>query len=468
MKQDFRDKYGATIPVDLAYKIFEGIEDPFSKELPLDTNVAMCSDFEWSDNPGAYEAHLVRRCNNPYFPAHLQAVSEEELLEARAIDNNDYLLAEEQLAQLVKSFEALDSFITVEETNKLRERIDDLILFSIGVGGRANQTAKAADLVREALIAAMHKAFSNDQNALETIEKADELHKQLVRKYYIPVMAQILRERSPIRKEDVVATILSEDPETIAIVMSLLTEDIQQQVQQAAVEMMEKARNQGYVDNYFEEKLSALVAVAETIVSKQDAEYIVKGFDVDTGEVKPDIPQNETQSILSNMMKEYNQLNMDTSDKISNIGAFEFATFTELKNKEDVLQLKNNLRKYIDIRKIYYDSTDNLLKKYRGKLNYASKQDERLSGTALQFMEKLEEKYVSDLSEFYEFILNHHEKMNFAEDQIYIEDQSLVDNLNTLWEKTSKSATELTSAQEIGSKIIRESVKDWQNEINAK
>lgn len=206
----------------------------------------------------------------------------------------------------------------------------------------------------------------------------------------------------------------------------------------------------------------------QKVISGKDAEYIVKGVDIDTGELKPDIPQNETQSVLSNMMKEYNQLNMDTNDKTSNIGPFEFATFTELKIKDDVLQLKNNLQKYIDIRKVYYDSMDNLLKKYRGELNYGSKQDERLSGTAAQIMEKLEEKFVSDLSGFYEFILNHHEEMNFAEEQIYIEDQGLVNTLNTLYEKAVKSATELISAQEIGKKTMGDSVKEWQDEINAK
>jgi hypothetical protein len=37
MKQDFREKYGSTIPVDLAYKISEGLEDTFNEDLPLDT-----------------------------------------------------------------------------------------------------------------------------------------------------------------------------------------------------------------------------------------------------------------------------------------------------------------------------------------------------------------------------------------------------------------------------------------------
>ena len=206
----------------------------------------------------------------------------------------------------------------------------------------------------------------------------------------------------------------------------------------------------------------------KSVISEQDAEYMIKGIDVDAGEIDPDTPQNETQSILSNMMKEFNQLNKDTNNKISNIGAFEFTTFTELRIKDDVLQLKNNLRKYIDIRTVHYDSMDNLLKKYQGELNYGSKQDERLSGTAAQFIEKLEVKYVNDLNEFYEFILSYHEKMNFAEDQIYLEDQGLVNTLNTLFEKAVKSVTELTSAQEIGKKAMGDSVKEWQEEINVK
>jgi hypothetical protein len=93
---------------------------------------------------------------------------------------------------------------------------------------------------------------------LKTIAKAEDFHKQNVKRFYIPVMAQILRERSPIRKEDFVATILSESPETISIVMSVLPEDTQQSIYQAALEMMKKASDQGYIDNHYKEKLSAL------------------------------------------------------------------------------------------------------------------------------------------------------------------------------------------------------------------
>ncbi len=206
----------------------------------------------------------------------------------------------------------------------------------------------------------------------------------------------------------------------------------------------------------------------QKVISEKDAEYIIKGIDADSGKFNPDTPQNETQSTLSNSMQDFVQLNMETSKKIASIGPFEFSTFTELKNKANVSGLKGNLKKYWDIKKVHYDSMNTLLKKYRKKLNYGSEQDERLAGTAQQFIEKMEEKYVIDLNEFYEFILKHHEKMNFTEDQIYMEDQGLVNSLNTLWEKAVKSATELTTAQEMGSKIMGNSVKEWQKEINAK
>ncbi|KHE94080.1 MAG: hypothetical protein K8F52_13465 [Candidatus Scalindua rubra] len=217
-----------------------------------------CSEFEWSDNPGAYESHLIRRCNNPYFPTHLQAVSEQELLEARSIDNSDYLLAKERFVQLTKPIEALASGAKVAEFHKVRECIEDLIHFCMGVGGRAYELAEKYDHVRNALVLDLRDAFSEDQNALKTIEKADESHGQTRRKFYIPIIAQILRERSPIKGEGFVPAILSEEPETIAAVLSVLSKGERQPIETEALMIMKKALDQGYIDNHFVEKISVL------------------------------------------------------------------------------------------------------------------------------------------------------------------------------------------------------------------
>lgn len=217
-----------------------------------------CPGLKWSNNPGAYEAQLMRRCNNPYFPESYRVVSGEELSEARKIDNEDYILVEQDFAKLASEIESLPPTLTIGELHKIRERIDSLILFSMGVGGLAYVIASKADQVREALISDMRAAFPNDEELLSSIEKADNFHKENVRKFHIPVMAQMLRERSAVKEEHTIATILSEDPDTIALVFGVMSEDVRAVVELEALRMMKEALNGGYIDPQFEEKISAL------------------------------------------------------------------------------------------------------------------------------------------------------------------------------------------------------------------
>lgn len=213
---------------------------------------------EWSDNPGAYEAHFIRRHNNPYFPEPRRIVSKEELAEAKRMDDDDYMLCQQRFGELGKEIEALPSTFPVAEFHKLRERLDDLILFSMGVGGPAKEVASNADQIREALISDIRAAFSDDEETLENIEKADAYHKDNTRRFYIPVMAQILRKNSPILKEETIPTILSSDPLAISVFMEFMSDDIRAQVRVEALKMMQEALNDGYIDPQFEEKLSAL------------------------------------------------------------------------------------------------------------------------------------------------------------------------------------------------------------------
>lgn len=225
--------------------------------LLLVSEVAMgagCSKLEWSSNPGAYEAQLFRRCENPYFPQSQRIVSKKDLAEAKQIDHDDYLLAKSRLAQLGP----LPSSTSISELLNVRERCVDLIFFSMGVGGQAYKIAALADKMREAVLSDMRAAFSNDAKALASIEKADAFHKSNIRKFFIPVIAQMVRERSPIKGEHSIATILSEDPRTIAFYLSLLPEDTQALFKLEALTMMKDALNEGYIDPQFEEKLSIL------------------------------------------------------------------------------------------------------------------------------------------------------------------------------------------------------------------
>lgn len=216
------------------------------------------SNLEWSNNPGAYEAQLIRRCGNPYFPKSLQTVSAEELEEAKKIDNDDFILAEQLFIQIAMDINKEQSMCTVRDLQSMRERLDDLFFFSRGVGGDAYAVAIKANKVREGVIEDIRAAFPNDEESLAAIDKADKMHKDQVRKFCIPVLAQLLRERSPIEKEDTIATILSEDPGVIRDLLSALPKDTQQYIQQASLDMMNQAKANGYIDADFEEKKAVL------------------------------------------------------------------------------------------------------------------------------------------------------------------------------------------------------------------
>lgn len=212
----------------------------------------------WSSNPGAHEAHLIRRHNNSYFPESRRKVSRKDLAEAKRMDKEDYISAQQRFEQLGEEIEALSPTTTSGDLLKLRERLDDLILFSMGVGGPATEIASRADRVRDAVIADLRAAFSDNEEALKNIEKADIYHKDNTRKFYIPVVAQMLRENSPILKEETIPTILSEDPSAIAIFINSLPEDSRALIEVEALKMMREALDDGHVDPQCEEKIFAL------------------------------------------------------------------------------------------------------------------------------------------------------------------------------------------------------------------
>ena len=212
----------------------------------------------WSSSPSAHEAHLMRRHNNPYFPESRRSVSHEDLTEAKRKDKEDYILCQQRLGKLGEEIEALPPTSTSGDLLALRERIDDLIFFSMGVGGPATEIASKADQLREAIISDLRSAFAGDEETLSNIEKADTYHKDNVRKFYIPVIAQILRKNGPIPQDETIPAILSEDPSAIAIFINSLPEDSRALIEVEGLKILRESLDDGHMDPQCEEKISAL------------------------------------------------------------------------------------------------------------------------------------------------------------------------------------------------------------------
>ncbi len=156
---------------------------------------------------------------------------------------------------------------------------------------------------------------------------------------------------------------------------------------------------------------------------------------------------------MAEYIKELKALESKHRHETAQLGPIGFASIEELNERKQILFLRDNLRKYWDIRKNYYDKADDLMKKYDKRLGRQPRKG-RLEGTPAYYMEKLEETYVLDLKNFYNFILDHHKEMIFTKENILMRDEKEVGKLNQLWDKTVKSSTALTTAREKGVEIM--------------
>ncbi|RWL77970.1 MAG: hypothetical protein EOR69_28510 [Mesorhizobium sp.] len=220
--------------------------------------LAETNELEWSDNPGAREAYLIKRWNNPYFVPSRRSVSTEELFEAQKADGDRYLLAQSLLSGLSKEIGELPSPMTVADLHKIRTDLDELIRFAVSVGGRAKTIAVQADRIRDTVVMTIREAYSGDDEALEKIEKADTYHKDHVRKFYLPIMAEILGADRTTPDEELIPSLVSEDPATIAIVLESMPEEDRAVTQAAALKLVLEALEEGYIDSQIDEKLAVL------------------------------------------------------------------------------------------------------------------------------------------------------------------------------------------------------------------
>ncbi|TGS85080.1 hypothetical protein EN817_23570 [Mesorhizobium sp. M3A.F.Ca.ET.174.01.1.1] len=229
-----------------------------AKGEPRRTHLAEKDELEWSDSPGAREAYLIKRWNNPYFGPSRRIVSTEELSEARKTDHDKFLLAQGLLTALAKDIGDLPSPMTVGDLHKARQSLDELIQFAVSVGGPAKEVAVKADQIRDAVVLALREAFSGDAEKLEKIERADTYHKDHVRKFYLPIVADIIGTERITPNEELVPSLVSEDPATIAIVLDLLPEDDRGGMQAAAMKLILRVLEEGYTDPQLDKKLAVL------------------------------------------------------------------------------------------------------------------------------------------------------------------------------------------------------------------
>jgi hypothetical protein len=202
----------------------------------------------WSARPGCFERHLQRRHRNPLFPPERRRVSAAELEEARRRDASELESLRRQVSELLDRIARLSADAAPEELRPVQRGIQTLFRRSTEVGGKAiglawelrNLHQTLADLWPQAADRAVAAA------APESLEPDHSF------------LSQALRADSPIRPDELVPSLLSEDVGTIRSVARGLDAGTREMYRLAARALVESVRAGGDAIAGLDEKLRAL------------------------------------------------------------------------------------------------------------------------------------------------------------------------------------------------------------------
>jgi hypothetical protein len=213
----------------------------------------------WSENPGCFERHLQRKYMNPLFSPASRIVTQHAVDAARTRDASE---ADVLWAKITKHVESIpNGRFTFAQLDEHRKRMDDLMQEAAETGHPKAESA-TADLYW-AIIKDMELAMSDNVKGAEMLQKANENYAKIGLALKNRFVAQLCRHDSPIKPDEVLPALLTEDLETIRKFMIFVEDDeklrdLHQNLPREAVSLVKKVEATGAILAQIEEKLKAL------------------------------------------------------------------------------------------------------------------------------------------------------------------------------------------------------------------
>lgn len=208
----------------------------------------------WSDNPGAFEQYLRRRYSNLLFLESRRNVVQSDIDAARTRDILDAKMLDQEQRTLFEEFLLIDEAVG---TLQIRENVDTLIEAALGIGGPADEILAGLQKLREIIINTSRKSFAGHSELLAKLEDAEQSHKSYMAEFFVPFLAQMGRQDGPIPADEIVPSLLMQEPNTIRIVLRGFDADFRQIISREAISLLQEAIQQGLPVDRIPETLAA-------------------------------------------------------------------------------------------------------------------------------------------------------------------------------------------------------------------
>lgn len=181
---------------------------------------------EFSEWPGAWERHVMRRARFPLFFLDGQPPTQRELAQAQLLDQTELTQLESELAQLVARCSDITETADIEVIREIKNDLDRCYDTACGIRADLSEQKEALTLLNEVITTAIRRTLrEDDEHARLLLIKQESLRMRHLTRLNYPIVCDLLRAVSPIPPADFSAAMLSETDEAFSVALEVLEQE---------------------------------------------------------------------------------------------------------------------------------------------------------------------------------------------------------------------------------------------------
>lgn len=201
---------------------------------------------EFSDWPGAWERHVIRKSRHPYLFSIHEAPAQSELIQAQLRDQQELTEFNLQLAEVVARCSAMTEDTTANDITAIKKDLDHSYDTACGLGADLHEQKDALILLNEVISNAMRRALrdNDEQDRLLLIKQESVRMRHLTRLSY-PIVCDLLRPLPTIPPSELTAALLCETDEAFTVALDVLDDTKRRYLKQGIEKTVKQLQHSG-------------------------------------------------------------------------------------------------------------------------------------------------------------------------------------------------------------------------------
>lgn len=199
-----------------------------------------------SNNPGAFERHLLRKDNNPLFGNRKTTIDNDSLMQAQKKDHEileQFMLDFREVMSLTVAFKPNEESDVILE---VKDKLDKLYATSVSVADDQSRIRESIKKLINVIMQSVRKGADNDAHALQELDQEDMAREANFAFLESNLVADILDPDSPIKDQDLVPTLLSANKDDLALANQLFDREQLTYILTEAETLLNKLDSEGH------------------------------------------------------------------------------------------------------------------------------------------------------------------------------------------------------------------------------